>query len=483
MDKMLSKYQKMPVTVRATFWFLICSFLQRGISFITTPIFTRLLSTAEYGEFNVFQSWLTILTVIVTLNLPWGVYPQGLVKFEESKDKFASSLQGLLLVLVCIWSLVYFVFHDAINSLLGMTTAKMVAMLIMMWTSSVFCFWSAYERTDFRYKDLVILTLLVSVLKPVLGIILVISQNDKVIARIWGLVVVELVCYAWLFVRQMRKGKAFFDLSIWKYALAFNLTLVPHYLSQTILSGADRIMIERMVSSDKAGIYSLAYSLSLLMLVFNSSMEQAINPWIYKQIKEKRIGDIKTVVYPAIGIVAVLNVLLMVFAPGIVRIFAPASYYDAIWVIPPVSMSVFYMFLYDMFANFEFYYEKTKYMSIATVLGAAINIVLNYIFIKLFGYYAAGYTTFFCYLCYAVFHYIVMRYVCLKKEEQPYSLSFLIPVSLSFIGIGFAMLLTYNYAIVRYTIFAIILIFSIIKRKNIKNVMFRLANIRNSNIK
>lgn len=468
MDKLLSKYKRMPVTVRATFWFLICSFLQRGISFITTPIFTRLLSTAEYGEFNVFQSWLTILTVVVTLNLPWGVYPQGLVKFEESKDKFASSLQGLLLVLVCIWSLVYFIFHNAINSLLGMTTAKMVAMLIMMWTSSVFCFWSAYERTDFRYKELVKLTLLVSVLKPVLGIVLVIiSQDDKVIARIWGLVVVELICYTWLFVRQMRKGKSFFDLSTWKYALAFNLTLVPHYLSQTILSGADRIMIERMVSSDKAGIYSLAYSLSLLMLVFNSSMEQAINPWIYKQIKEKRLSKIKTVVYPSVVIVALLNIFLMFFAPEIVKIFAPSSYYEAIWVIPPVSMSVFFTFLYDMFANFEFYYEKTKYMSIATVSGAALNIVLNYIFIKIFGYYAAGYTTLFCYVCYAIFHYIIMRYLCLKGKEQPYSLKFLLSCSAVFVAIGALVLSTYNNMLLRYTLMASLIIFIILKRKTL----------------
>ena len=64
----LEKYHSFPVQVRASFWFLICSFLQRGISTLTTPIFTRLLSTAEYGQFNVFNSWLSILCVFITLN-------------------------------------------------------------------------------------------------------------------------------------------------------------------------------------------------------------------------------------------------------------------------------------------------------------------------------------------------------------------------------------------------------------------------------
>ena len=72
-----SKYNLMPIQVKASFWFLICSFLQKGISVITTPIFTRLLTTSEYGQLNVFNSWLGIITIIVFLvgagvSLFWG---------------------------------------------------------------------------------------------------------------------------------------------------------------------------------------------------------------------------------------------------------------------------------------------------------------------------------------------------------------------------------------------------------------------------
>ena len=467
MKKIINKYKSMPVTVKATFWFLVCSFLQRGISFITTPIFTRLLTTSQFGEFSVFQTWLSILTVIVTLNLPWGVYPQGLVKFEEQKNRFASALQSLLLLLVVIWFAIYFPFRTYINNLIGLDTPKMVALFILMWTSSVFYFWSAYERTDLKYKKLVILTLIVSVLKPAIGIFLIKSYSDKVLARIWGLVIVEFICYVFLFIKQEKNGKTFYDWSIWKYALKYNIVLIPHYLSQTVLSGADRIMIEKMVSYDKAGIYTLAYSLSLLMLIFNSSVEQAINPWIFKQIKNNNILNIKSIVYPAIIAVAVLNLLLMIFAPEIVLIFAPIEYFEAIWIIPPVSMSVFFMFLYDMFSNIEFYYEKTKFMSVATVLGAILNIILNYIFIKQFGYYAAGYTTLFCYICYAVAHYLVMRLICLKNKEQPFELKFVLLTTLFFVGMGFIILLTYNTHIIRYSLFGICFIVVCIYRKKI----------------
>ena len=97
MDKkvklLLKKYSDLPVQIRASFWFLICGFLQKGVSVITTPIFTRLLTTNEYGQYNIFNSWLGILSVFITLQLFSGSFTQGMVKYKELKIKYASSLQ------------------------------------------------------------------------------------------------------------------------------------------------------------------------------------------------------------------------------------------------------------------------------------------------------------------------------------------------------------------------------------------------------
>ena len=68
--------------------------------------------------------------------------------------------------------------------------------------------------------------------------------------------------------------------------MRFNLPLIPHYLSQTILNSADRIMIERITDAEQAGIYSLAYSVSLVMTLFNTALMQTLSPWIYEKIKK-----------------------------------------------------------------------------------------------------------------------------------------------------------------------------------------------------
>ena len=440
---------------------------------LTTPVFTRLLTTVEYGQYNVFNSWLGIVTIIVSLNLSWGVYSQGLVKFEGDRNVFSSSLQGLSFSLIAIWTLVYLITHSFWNHVFNLTTVQMLAMLVMIWTTTVFGFWSTEQRVDFKYKSLVLITLLVSLAKPILGIVFVIMADDKVTARILGLVLVELVGYTGLFVAQMKRGKRFFSARYWKYALVFNLPLVPHYLSQIVLSSADRIMISNMIGDSEAGIYSLAYSLSSIMALFNTALTQTISPWIYQKIKSKRISDIEPVGYTSLLIIAGVNLMLMLLAPEAVAIFAPKTYHEAIYVIPPIALSVFFMYSYDLFAKFAFYYEKTKLIMAASVVGAILNVILNYVFIRIFGYMAAGYTTLACYIIYSFAHYNLMNRVCEEYCDgiKPYDTKKILAISIPFIAMGFIFLFTYNYPIIRYGIILVAVVATVIKRRKIEEVV------------
>lgn len=481
LKQILNKYKSLPIHIKSSFWFLLCGFLSRGISFITVPIFTRLMSTDEYGQYNVFNSWFGIVSVIITLNLFYGVYFQGLVKFEEKRNEYSSTLQGLCFTLVTLWTVIYLLFHDFFNSLFSLSTVQMLCMLSMCWTGAVFNFWSADKRNDYKYKKLLVITVIVIFAKPILGIILVLNWDDKVTARIFGLAIVELTAYIGLFFSQMVKGKKFCSLKIWKYALTFAVPLVPHYLSGVVLSSSDRIMIEKMSGFSEAGIYSLAYSVSQIMTMFNSALLSTTEPWLYKKIKNKQINSISAVAMPMMIFVAGINIVLIAFAPEIIHIFAPAEYHDSIYVIPPVTMSVFFTFLYSFFVSFEFYYEKKKYITVATCAGAVLNIILNAVFINIFGYYAAGYTTLICYIIYAACHYIFMRKICKDNlnDADPFDLKKMLLISSVFLLIGFVLLFTYSSIFIRYGLIVILLLTAIIKRNSIMNFIKEIINIRN----
>ena len=473
MNKLMKKYNAMSPKIRATFWFLVCSVMQRGISTITTPLFTRLLSTAEYGQFGVFNSWLSIVQIIVTLDLTAGVYTMGLVKFREDEKIFTSSLQGLNLVLCVIWTLIYLPLKDYWNSLLSLTTVQMLAMIVMVWATASFRFWMSTQRNQFRYRGLVIVTLIVSLLKPAVGILMILNAEDKVTARILGLALVELICYSGFFISQLRKGKKFFSARYWKYAILFNLPLVPHYLAGTILASADRIMIQKMVSDSAAGIYTLAYSLALVMSMVKDSLNKTISPYLYQKIREKNYKSIPKAVYPAMLVIAIANLLLISFAPEIISVFAPRAYKEAIYVIPPVAMSVYVQFLYLCFAPFEFYFEKRMWTTASTLASALLNLILNYIFIQLCGYRAAGYTTLVCYCANSLLHYCFMRKVCRAylDDVSPYDPRILLSMTLGFFAIGFVYIPTYSHPVIRYALTLVMLAAIFVNRRKIMPTM------------
>lgn len=481
-NRLLKKYYRTPDKIRASLWALFCGVLQKGISVITTPIFTRLLSTAEYGQYNVFNSWLQIVTIIVSLNLNAGVFHQGLVKFEDDGKRFASSMQGFSTVLTFIWIIIYLPFQSFWNNLLSLNTVQILSMLILIWLSGIVGFWSAEQRNNYKYKALIAVTLLFSILSPLSSIILIRHSYDKVTARILGNLIIAFAVYLPLYIVQLKKGRQFFSAKYWKYALLFNLPLIPHYLSQVILGSSDRIMIERLVGASEAGIYGLAYSLSMMMTLFSTAFLQTVNPWFYRKIKSKEINEVAPVTYASFIGIASVNFFLIIIAPEAVKIFAPAEYYDAIWIIPPVAISVYYMFIYDMFAKFAFYYEKRIFITVASVAAAVLNIILNYIFINKYGYIAAGYTTLICYIVYSLGHYIFMKRVCKKFCDgvQPYDGRIILLISFAFTACGLAMLLTYNHTVIRYCILAAIIIIAVLLRKKILEFIKNILNMRKS---
>ena len=480
MMKIINKYENIPIQLKASLWFLLCSFLQKGISMITTPIFTRLLSADEYGSFGTFNSWYSIIYIIVSMNLASGVYTTAMVKHNNDKKILASSYQGLTLLLCSSWTIVYLSAINFWNALFSLTTVQMLALLLMIWTSSAFSLWCVEQRVTYSYKKLVLVTVLVSLAKPFLGILFVCNSDDKVTARIIGLAIVELLAYSPLGIYQMIRGGRLFSKKYWAYVFKYSLPLIPHALSQTILSSADRIMIRDMVGESQAGYYNLAYSISLIMIIFNTALSQTLAPWTYQKLKANKAEDINGVALFSTRLVAALNILLIILAPEIMSIFAPSEYADAVYVIPPIAMSVFFMYLYDWFARFEYYYEKTYLILIASISGATLNLILNYLLIPIFGYISAGYSTLICYIVYSFMHYFFMKKIV--KEKLPgrkiYNIKKVLIISVVFIGGGIGILITYNHIVIRYCCLVLVLIFAFFKRKILIEKSMDIMNIR-----
>ena len=471
MEKLLSVYKKLSKPVKASLWFTVSSIVEKGISLISTPIFTRILSTEEYGMYSVYQSWYSIVLIFTTLNLYAGVYNNGLTKWPEQRKKYTSALQGLSTTITVIWFIIYMLGMEFWNKLFGLSSLFILAMFIQVLFIPAFNFWAAEQRYDYKYKKLVIISLMIGISSPLLGIIAVISSSYKVEARVLSFVLIQVCVGLVLYIYNYRRGKCFYNKSYWKFALVFNLPLIPHYLAQTVLGQADRIMIAQIVGKEEAAIYSVTYTISMMFTIVTNAINTTFIPYTYKAIKDKKYKDLKNNTSFLVLLVGGACIVVMAFGPEIIKIFASPEYYEARWIIPPVAEALFFMFIFPLFCNIEFYFEKTKFIMIASGVAAGTNILLNMLMIPKFGYVAAAYTTLICYILLSVSHYIAYRRIC-KKEGlfiHLYNIKFIVGLGMVSILVMIFMTMLYDALIIRYGTIFIICLAVFIKRKTVIN--------------
>ena len=415
MKKVFAKYKHFPEAVKASLWFTICSILQKGISFITVPIFTRMLSTEEYGIISLFGAWQNILTIFTTLNLSYQIFNNGMVKYEKDQDGYTTAMLGLSNFATVVVFAFYLVFHIALDKVFELPMSAMIMMFIGFFFSVATSLWTVHQRYKFKYKSLCLVTLAISLGSALLGVLFV-QLKSVGIARILGdTVTISLVGFL-IYMLIIRKNHKLFNLVYWKYALKLDLPLIPHYLSMTVLGSSDRIMINNLCGKSFTALYSVPYNASMVMQIVTSSINSSFIPWTYQKCKDKEYRKLNEFSSILLILVMAITLIPSLFAPELVRLLGSNKYCDSMWVVPPVSCSVFFMFLYSLFSNVELYYEKSKTIMIASTGAAIGNIILNYIFISLFGYIAAAYTTLVCYILLSILHYFFMMKIC--KQQQ-----------------------------------------------------------------
>ena len=474
--KIFEKYRVMSIVARATLWFLICSIVQKGFVFVTTPIFTRLMTTEQYGQYTIYLSWVQILTMITSFRLDYAVFNKGMSKYEEDKNNYTLSMQMVTTIITIIVFIIYLIFHNLINKFTELTTPLTILMFVQVFFMNAVTFWTIKQRYDFKYRSVVIVTILLTVLDVLLGVILVVNCDNKGIARIISLASVQIIIGCIIYIYNISKGNKLLNLKYAIFAISFNIPLIPHYMSMYVLEQSDKIMIQKMVGIDKAGIYSVAYSIGNAMNIVTNSITQAMTPWLYKNLKENNIKEIKGKLSSIFLFIIAMVSIFILFVPEFLKIIASDEYYEAIYVISPISVSIFFTLVYGFFATIEFYFDKNKFAMIISGLAAVIKILLNLIFIPLFGYQVAGYTTMICYVILAIGHVIYTNSIVKKQIKQKFFSNKYIIGSVIFIS--FVMIVVnflYKFIWQRYIIILIIFLIIFIKRDKIKN-LFKFIN-------
>ena len=206
-----------------------------------------------------------------------------------------------------------------------------------------------------------------------------------------------------------------------------------------------------------------------MVSVLSRSMNGARAPWFLDILKaeDKKTLTRVSSIYFIIFLSLVFGVMLV--APEIVYIFGGQKYLEGLVLVPALIVGAIFQFGYTMYVQVEFYEKKMSTVSTATLLAAIANVVLNFIFLKVFGYQAAAYTSLMSYVLLFSLHYRRAYKLGYKTIFDPKIIFGGLFLALALI---YPMLLLYKYRILRYVVTviygSIVLLYLYKNRKLIK---------------
>lgn len=386
--------------------YTIGNILIQGLAFITLPIYTRIISPEVFGQFNLYASWITMITIFIGLQTI-GSLSIAKVRFND----YDSYVNNALIVSHVVASSIFlclFFGKDIIAPLMGIPANLVVLAAIHSYVSFILSFITTY----FIQIQKVLASFLVSMTNAIttvaLSLTLIALMQDDLIARISGWiipgVVLSIIALIYLHSKPFVLKKQYI-----LFAITVSSPLIFHHLGHAILNQFDRIMIGKMMTTTDVAMYSFGYALGAVIQIVLFSLNTIWVQWSFHQ-KKNNLPGLKEMTKKYLLIAIFLTLGYLTIYPELARILGGSKYQTSIAFIPAIICSYFFAYLYTFPVNVQFYHGNTFFIPIGTLLSGGLNIVLNYYAIPILGINGAVIATICSYVILLILHHIISRY-------------------------------------------------------------------------
>lgn len=460
----MDKIEDNKKTIKTAVLNTIANGISLVVGMLVIPVLARILSPEDIGIAGSFVSTKNTF-VIVAVCAVYSYVHKAMLEFKDKKSDYIYSLVLFCFVILAGIFVIFYPFQSIIKALFSLDTFLYYWLFVSAFVFAVYSI--GYYYCVFHNKTMIIflITLFVGPIAQFLAIGLAFLLPDrKYIGRVIGLDFAYLIVAAcviiWVICFMPRKR---FRMEYIKQTLAFSIPIIPHLLSQMVLTQCDLIMISYYAGEDKTGIYSMGHTVGFLAFTVMSQVMAVWSPWVYRRFEEKDIKSVYDNSKLMILIGAYMSVGLITVSTELIKLFLTKAYLPCIYIVPPLVVAMFFQFIYLFLYDLEYYHKKAKRIAGASVAAAFLNFVLNIVFIQKFGYIAACYTTVASYLVLVVVNYCFSIELRVKRT---YSLQYMAASVCFVICYAVLMMLLNNYVLIRYGILIIISVIFLLLEKN-----------------
>lgn len=381
--------------------------LLNGISFFSIPIFTRLLGPSQYGILSVYTTWVGIFSVIFGLQVQGsiGTAVAWLEEHEIRRYLFTILMTGifssfffLLLGIIFFQQLSNYLLLSNIS--LALMSIQSIGTFILAFSSIAFVFLKKAKNSFFINTVTAFSTIGLSLFLTLFWF----SSDQLYLGKMYGSVIPLVMVSIGIFIYFGYQGDFRFVGKYVKFCLPISIPLIFHGLSQIVLGQSDRIMLQHMAGNTETGIYSFMIIFSGVLTVIWNSLNNTWVPFYYEDLRRNEVKRIKDRTKNYIFNYSIILLVFTFWAPEVIKIFVPSSFWGAIPLLPMFVLSNYFIFLYSFPVNFEFFHRATYMIALGTIGAALANIGLNYFMIPKWGIQGAGVATLLAHILLFTFH-------------------------------------------------------------------------------
>lgn len=390
--------------------YTIGNFLNQAVAVLTSPIFTRLLSTHEYGRVTVYTTWVSFFSIFTSLELS-GSLANAYIDYGGKKyNAYVKSCITLSILVTFLCIAVATLFHKKMEIIFDLEWDLLVLAILHSFFNSSVLYLSKYLSLLKKAMPYVLISFGQLVLNIFLSIIIIVySGMNPAVSRIYGQFLASATVGTLVIIIFLWNREKMLDFQYLKYGLLLSVPLMFHALGGIVLSGSDKLMLSRIADDSATGLYSFAVTVTSVIYVVSTSFNVAWVPYLYEMLKKQQFIELQQRAKKYLGCYTFISCGFLLVMPEIVKILANKTYWECIPLVIPLTIGEFFRFLYYFPVNYEFYSKQNQWIAFATVLTGAINIVLNFLWIPSYGMYGATLATLISYILCFVFHEIVAK--------------------------------------------------------------------------
>lgn len=394
--------------IKAGIGYLIGNLLVKGLSFLSIPIFVRIMTTEEFGLYNIYISYESIFCVILGISIHVSIR-SAKYKYQENLTQYIFTNIVVVMISTLFWLVLGNLMYKYIENFLGVSRFILCILIYHCMATEILQIYNIYLSLEYSSRKYVIVAGINAVANIIISFYLidVVFTEHREIGRIIGTALPLLIIAVYITHYFGRRSNYRVNIQMAKYAVKYSAPVIIHGISQIILSQFDRIMIKNYIGIAEAGIYSFAYNIYIIIIVIIASIDSAWSPWFFDKMNIHNKCLIKEKSNKLIWGMCFFVSIVTLISPEMVTLFGTQEYEMAKYCVIPISAASYFSFLYLLPTHVEYFYEKTKFISIGTISAAVINLVLNSVFIKKYGFSAAAYTTLCTYIICLLFHYVL----------------------------------------------------------------------------